>query len=99
MVFEGGCVWGCVGGLPCPHARLLALAGARRQRRGLGCLEMGPGSWTANGHHATLLACLPCLQVIGEMRSGLADWEAVKRWDTLGISAQVADGSFNWSCS
>jgi hypothetical protein len=46
----------------------------------------------------TGLPALP-LQVIGEMRSGLADWEAVKRWDTLGISAQVADGSFNWSCS
>ena len=60
---------------------------------------VGLAAWTANGHHATLLACLPCLQVIGEMRSGLADWEAVKRWDTLGISAQVADGSFNWSCS
>lgn len=29
------------------------------------------------------------LQVIGEMRAGLADWEAQKRWDTLGISAQV----------
>ena len=37
-------------------------------------------------------------QVIGEMRAGLADWESAKRWDTLGISAQVADGSFNWSC-
>lgn len=38
-------------------------------------------------------------RVIAEMRNGLADWEAAKRWDTLGISAQVADGSFNWSCS
>lgn len=38
-------------------------------------------------------------RVIGEMRAGLADWEAQKRWDTLGISAQVADGSFNWSCA
>ncbi|KAI3431581.1 hypothetical protein D9Q98_004631 [Chlorella vulgaris] len=38
-------------------------------------------------------------RVIAEMRSGLADWESAKRWDTLGISAQVADGSYNWSCS
>ncbi|PSC73230.1 glutathione S-transferase [Micractinium conductrix] len=38
-------------------------------------------------------------RVVGEMRSGLADWESAKRWDNLGISAQVADGSFNWSCS
>lgn len=38
-------------------------------------------------------------RVIAEMRSGLADWESSKRWDTLGISAQVADGSFNWSCN
>ena len=38
-------------------------------------------------------------RVIAEMRAGLADWEATKRWDTLGISAQVADGSFNWSCA
>jgi hypothetical protein len=38
-------------------------------------------------------------QVISEMRTGLADWESAKRWDTLGISAQVADGSYNWNCS
>lgn len=46
-----------------------------------------------------LAGCRPVLQVIAEMRSGLADWESSKRWDTLGISAQVADGSFNWSCN
>ena len=34
----------------------------------------------------------PPWQVIGEMRAGLADWEAMKRWDTLGISAQVGEG-------
>lgn len=34
----------------------------------------------------------PLPQVIGEMRAGLADWEAMKRWDTLGISAQVRGG-------
>jgi hypothetical protein len=38
-------------------------------------------------------------RVIAEMRSGLADWEAAKRWDMLGISAQVADGSYNWNCT
>ena len=38
-------------------------------------------------------------RVIGEMRGGLADWENAKRWDSMGISAQVADGSFNWSCA
>lgn len=34
-------------------------------------------------------------QVIGEMRAGLADWESQKRWDTLGISAQVGGSRGN----
>lgn len=44
----------------------------------------------ADAPHPTL-APAPC--------AGLADWESAKRWDTLGIAAQVADGSFNWSCA
>lgn len=32
------------------------------------------------------------------MRGGVADWEAAKLWDVRGVAAQVADGSFNWSC-
>ena len=38
-------------------------------------------------------------RVVGEMRGALADWEASKRWDTLGITAQVADSSYNWDPS
>ena len=41
----------------------------------------------------------PARPAAAEMRSGLQDWESAKRWDTLGIAAQVADGSFNWSCA
>lgn len=38
-------------------------------------------------------------RVIEEMRGGLKGWEAAKRWDDLGITAQVADDSFNWGCA
>lgn len=58
---------------------------------------------SAPHHHSHTHTHCPCpapaARVIAEMRNGLADWEAAKRWDNLGISAQVADGSFNWSCS
>lgn len=38
-------------------------------------------------------------RVIQEIQDGLKSWEAAKRWDTLGITQQVSDGSYNWSCS
>jgi hypothetical protein len=33
------------------------------------------------------------------MRTGLESWEEAKRWETMGIAQQVADGSYNWSCA
>ncbi len=39
------------------------------------------------------------LQVIQEMQEGLKAWETAKRWDSLGITQQVSDSSYNWSCS
>lgn len=48
---------------------------------------------------AAVLKDPEALRVINEMRVGLQDWESSKRWDALGISAQVADGSYNWSCA
>lgn len=36
-------------------------------------------------------------RVIGEMRGGLQAWEVSNRWDTLGITAQVANDQYNWS--
>lgn len=38
-------------------------------------------------------------QVIAEMRTGLETWEEAKRWETMGIAQQVADGWYNWSCA
>lgn len=38
-------------------------------------------------------------RVIKEMQEGLKGWESAKRWDNLGITQQVSDSSFNWSCS
>lgn len=37
-------------------------------------------------------------RIIGEIHAGLLKWEADNRWEEKGVAAQVADGSFNWSC-
>lgn len=39
---------------------------------------------------------LPLAQCIEEMLGGLAAWEMDKRWDAMGITAQVAAGGFDW---
>ncbi len=39
---------------------------------------------------------MPALQVVEEVRGGLEGWTKNDRWNQLGISEQLQDGSFKW---
>lgn len=38
-------------------------------------------------------------RVIDEVEDGLAAWDDAKRWEDKGITAQVADNSYDWTCA